>query len=221
MTTLAWWNEACAELAARDPVLGGVIAQFPQSKLVGRGAALETLLRAVVGQQISVKAAQAVWGRFSALQDDAEAPLQAAAILDLSEEALRAAGLSGQKMKYIRGICAGFVDGTVHPGLWNDMPDAAIIAELVKLPGIGRWTAEMFLIFHLLRPDVLPLDDLGLLKGFEKLYGPVRGTSTLEGMKRWKKIAVALEKQAEVWQPYRTVGTWFLWRSLDPVEVNY
>lgn len=219
MAVLGWWQEACCELAVRDPVLAQVMARFPESCLKGRGQALESLLRAVVGQQISVKAAAAVWARFVALMEGGA--LRPEAVLELTEEQLRGAGLSGQKVKYIRGICAGFVERTVHPGLWDNMPDDAIIAELVKLPGIGKWTAEMFLIFHLLRPDVLPLDDLGLLKGFEKLYGPVRGTSTLEGMKRWKKIAFALEKKAELWRPYRTVGTWFLWRSLDPVEVNY
>lgn len=216
--SLDWWEEACRELAARDPVLGEVMARYPASRLQGRGAALETLLRAVVGQQISVKAAAAVWARFGALVGE---ELRAGVVLGLRDEQLRAAGLSMQKVKYIRGICAGFEDGTVHPGLWEGMADAAIVAELVKLPGIGRWTAEMFLIFHLLRPDVLPLDDLGLLKGFERLYGPVRGIAGLEGMKRWKVVAAALDKRAESWRPYRTVGTWFLWRSLDPVEVNY
>lgn len=213
-----WWEDACRELAARDPVLGGVMARYPSSRLQGRGAALETLLRAVVGQQISVKAAAAVWARFVAL---AGAELRPGVVLVLSDEQLRAVGLSAQKVKYIRGICAGFEDGTVHPGLWEGMGDAAILAELVKLPGIGRWTAEMFLIFHLLRPDVLPLDDLGLLKGFERLYGPVRGVAGLEGVKRWKVVAAALDKHAGGWRPYRTVAVWFLWRSLDPVEVQY
>lgn len=214
--TPTYWQEAQNHLR-QDAVLARVIARFPDSVLKGRGAPFETLIRAVVGQQISVKAADAVWTRVVA----STGTMQPANLLILTEDALRGAGLSGQKVKYVRGIAQGFADGTVHPGLWDDMPDEAIIAELTKLPGIGRWTAEMFLIFNLLRPNVLPLDDLGLLKGFEKHYGPIRGTAKLEGMKKYKKIAAALDKHSRHWQPYRTVATWYLWRSLDPVEVEY
>ncbi|NBV54505.1 MAG: DNA-3-methyladenine glycosylase 2 family protein [Proteobacteria bacterium] len=213
----AWWDEGCAELAARDAALAEIMRRH-DGHLVGRGEALTTLLRSIVGQQISVKAADAVWGKFIRLVDG---DVDAARVLKFGDGDLRGCGLSGQKVKYLRGVCAGFVDGTVHPGLWQGMADEAIIAELVKLPGIGRWTAEMFLIFHLLRPDVLPLGDLGLLKGYEQVYGSVRGTAKLEGMARWKKVAVAVDKKAAVWQPYRSIATWYLWRSLDPVVVEY
>ena len=97
-----------------------------------------------------------------------------AAVLRLSDEVLRGCGFSGSKVRYVKGIAQGFAEGTVHPGLWNGMADEAVIAELVKLPGIGRWTAEMFLMFHLLRPDVLPVDDLGLIKGFRLASHGVR-----------------------------------------------
>lgn len=221
-----YWEEALAHLG-RDPVMAGVIARFPDSVLKGRGQPFETLVRAVVGQQISVKAADSIWRRVTGLQatglqgglGEAFTPH---AVLGLSEEILRGCGLSGSKVKYIRGIAEGFVSGVVHPGLWDGMDDEHVIAELVKLPGIGRWTAEMFLIFTLMRPDVLPVDDLGLLKGYEKAYGPVRGTAKLEGIKRWKGVAAAMQKHAaKHWAPYRTVATWYLWRSLDPVEVVY
>jgi DNA-3-methyladenine glycosylase II len=212
----AYWDAALKHLEA-DVVLSAVVGRFPESFLKGRGAPFETLVRAVVGQQISVKAADAVWGRFLA----AVKTVEPQAVLKLTDAQMRACGFSASKAKYVRGIARGFAEGTVHPGLWDGMEDEAIIAELTKLPGIGRWTAEMFLIFNLLRPDVLPVDDLGLLKGYEKLYGPVRGTRKLEGMKRWKKIAAALKKQGERWRPYRTVATWYLWRSLDPDEVGY
>lgn len=214
-----YWDEALRHLEA-DVVLSAVVGRFPQSFLKGRGAPFETLVRAVVGQQISVKAADAVWSRVLGCWDTGMlgSPRE---VLGLGDDVLRGCGLSGQKVKYVRGIAEGFARGVVHPGLWEGMEDEAVIAELVKLPGIGRWTAEMFLIFNLLRPDVLPLDDLGLLKGFEKLYGPVRGTARLEGTKRWKKIAAALAKKAEAWRPYRTVAVWYLWRSLDPLEVGY
>lgn len=218
-----WWDVGCAELVGRDPLLARVMVAH-DGHLVGRGEALTTLLRSIVGQQISVKAADAVWGKLMRVlgyQDMRVSGLRPEVILELGDEVLRGCGLSGQKVKYMRGVCRGFVDGVVHPGLWNGMEDEDIIAELVKLPGIGRWTAEMFLLFHLLRPDVLPLGDLGLLKGYEHIYGPVRGTARLEGMARWKKVAAAVEKKAEVWRPYRSIAVWYLWRSLDPVVVEY
>lgn len=218
-----YWDEALAHLM-RDEVLAGVIGWFPDSVLKGRGAPFETLVRAVVGQQISTKAAGSVWSKVQAkaLGQSHEVRVMAPEmILALGHEELQGCGLSGQKVTYILRIAGKFAEGTVHPGLWEGMSDGAIIAELVKLPGIGRWTAEMFLMFNLLRPDVLPLDDIGLLKGYEKLYGPTRGTAKLEGMKRYRKIAAALDKHAVRWAPYRTVATWYVWRSLDPVEVGY
>jgi DNA-3-methyladenine glycosylase II len=220
MTAPAYWKKAQAYLRA-DPVMRGVMARFPESVLKGRGQPFETLVRAVVGQQISVKAADSIWQRVLGCWDTGMLG-EPREVLAVPEERLRACGLSGSKVKYIRGIAEGFVSGIVHPGLWDGMDDEHVIAELVKLPGIGRWTAEMFLIFTLMRPDVLPVDDLGLLKGYEKAYGPVRGTAKLEGMARWRKVAVAMKKHAaKHWAPYRTVATWYLWRSLDPVEVVY
>jgi DNA-3-methyladenine glycosylase II len=218
MSTPAWWKEAQKALAKADPQMALLMKQYPTSQLKSRGAALETLQRAVVGQQISTKAAASIWARTVEKVGKLNNPQ---AWLTLKDEELRACGLSGQKVKYIRGIANGFADGTVHPPRWDDMPDEQIIAELVKLPGIGRWTAEMFLIFNLMKPDVLALDDLGLLKGFEKTYGPIRGTKTLIGLKRWRKIGMAMKKHGECWRPYRTMACWYLWRSLDPVEINY
>lgn len=197
-----YWEEAKIYLGEVDQTLGQVInAHRGDEGLVNRVDAFGTLIRAVVGQQISVKAADSVWGRFSQ-RFSVEPPALAGASVD----DLRACGLSRQKVKYIRGIAEAFHTRAVHPYHWQDWPDDDIIGELVSLPGIGRWTAEMFLIFHLLRPDVLPVGDLGLLKGFEKTYQKERGD---------------MEKHAEVWRPYRTVATWYLWRSLDPAAVEY
>jgi DNA-3-methyladenine glycosylase II len=218
MSAPTWWKEAQKALAKADPKMALLMKQYPTSQLKSRGAALETLQRAVVGQQISTKAAASIWARTIERVGNINDPQ---AWLKLKDEELRACGLSGQKVKYIRGIAAGFADGTVHPPKWDDMADEQIIAELVKLPGIGRWTAEMFLIFNLMKPDVLAVDDLGLLKGFEKTYGPIRGTKTLIGLKRWRKIGIAMKKHGELWRPYRTMANWYLWRSLDPVEINY
>lgn len=212
ISTPEYWAEACAVLR-RDEVLAGVMRQHPTGMLTGRGAPLETLMRSVVGQQISVKAAASIWTRFADAAGDVNDP---AAVLRLSDEVMRGCGFSGSKVRYVKGIAQGFADGTVHPGLWNGMADEAVIAELVKLPGIGRWTAEMFLMFHLLRPDVLPVDDLGLIKGFRLAY---HGTEAEEvPLKVWQQ---RLRGVAENWRPWRSVAVWYLWRSLDPVEVGY
>ena len=215
-----WWDEGVAHVRARDPLLVPVIDKFAESYVMGRGDPFATLLRSVVGQQISVKAAASIWNRFLGLfaGDALGSP---ADVLALTDEQMRGAGLSGSKVKYMRGIAQGFADGTVHPGLWDGMDDESIIKELVKLPGIGRWTAEMFLFFCLMRPNVLPLGDLGLLNGYVAHYGPVRGTAKLEGMARLRKIAAQVEKRAGAWAPYRSIGVWYLWRSLDPEEVQY
>lgn len=212
-----WWEEGCRALAARDAVMAELIARFPGGFMKTRGEAVTTLVRSVVGQQISVKAADSIWARFAALPGVmAGERVVADSVAALSDETLRGCGLSGQKVKYIRGVCAGFADGTVHPGLWDGMDDEAVIAELVKLPGIGRWTAEMFLMFHLLRPDVLPVGDLGLVNGFRKIYGANWKTGT--DMKGWQK---RLRKAAEGWRPHRSIAVWYLWRSLDPGEIAY
>jgi len=209
----SYWAEACAALRAADPVMAVLMDAHPTGMLVGRGAPLETLMRSVVGQQISVKAAQSIWLRFAAAVGEVNDPH---AVLRVPDEAMRACGFSGSKVRYVKGIAQGFADGTVHPGLWNGMDDAAVSAELVKLPGIGRWTAEMFLMFHLLRPDVLPVDDLGLVKGYKVAYFGAEFEDL--PLKAWQTKLIAA---AEAWRPWRSVAVWYLWRSLDPVEVGY
>jgi len=214
MATPTYWATACTDLAARDTVLAQLIADFPGSVVQSRGAALETLQRAIVGQQISVQAAAAVWQRCVAVLGNPNDP---AAWVRLPEPALRTCGLSGQKVGYVRGIAQAFVQGQLHPHRWPHLPDTAVLAELVALPGVGVWTAEMFLIFHLLRPDVLPVGDLGLIKAFRQHYGAQWKTATtLAGWQgRLRRYA------AKHWAPYRSVATWYLWRSLDPHEVGY
>lgn len=218
-----YWAEACAELSARDEVMAGLMARFPDGMLGTRGEPMVTLMRSVVGQQISVKAAASIWARFEALVG---VPFTAERVLALTEEEVRACGFSGGKVKYVRGIASGFLDGTVHPGLWDGMADEAVIAELVKLPGIGRWTAEMFLMFCLMRPDVISEGDIGLVKGFKKEYGYLyedfdsAEKLAMSGahLKLWQKRMMVV---GEGWKPWRTVASWYLWRSLDPEEVAY
>jgi DNA-3-methyladenine glycosylase II len=212
--TPPYWDEACKHLSKRDRVMRKLIADHGQARLFSRGNAFTTLARSIVGQQISVKAAQSVWEKLLTLlgQDPqvARQPLAVEEVLSRTPEVLRTAGLSARKVDYLQDLARHFADGKVHVDQWNDMPDEAIIDELVDIRGIGRWTAEMFLIFHLMRANVLPLDDLGLIKAISVNYFSGEPVSRAEA-----------RDIAEAWAPYRTVGTWYLWRSLDPVPVEY
>jgi DNA-3-methyladenine glycosylase II len=205
-----YWDDACRHLKRRDRVLKRLIPQFGEARLQSRGDAFTTLARSVVGQQISVKAAQAVWERFRALTTTGTAALKPAKVLGLTCERLREAGLSARKCEYLQDLARHFAEGQLHVQQWHAMDDESIVAELVAIRGIGRWTAEMFLMFHLLRPDVLPLDDLGLLKGISVNYFSGEPVTRAEA-----------REVAEAWSPYRSVATWYLWRSLDPLPVDY
>jgi DNA-3-methyladenine glycosylase II len=208
--TPTYWDEARRHLARRDRVMKKLIPRFGEARLASRGDAFTTLARSIVGQQISVKAAQSVWDRFAAAVAGPHAHLQPQRVLALSHEALRGAGLSARKAEYLLDLADHFGAGGVQVGQWAVMDDEAIIAELVAIRGIGRWTAEMFLIFHLLRPNVLPLDDLGLLKGISLQYFSGEPVSRAEA-----------REVGEAWAPYRSVATWYIWRSLDPLPVDY
>ena len=202
-----YWNRAKRALARRDPVMGGIMRAHPRIFLVRRGEPFMTLARAIVGQQISVKAAQSVWDRVVTCVGGEVSPQT---VLGRQRPLLRACGLSDRKTEYICDLAQHFANGSIHVHRWPEMTDEAIIAELVEVRGIGRWTAEMFLIFSLQRPDVFPLDDLGLQKGIRVAYFANRKV-TLSTMRRI----------GERWRPWRSVATWYLWRSLDPVPVEY
>jgi DNA-3-methyladenine glycosylase II len=204
--TPEYWAQACAHLAKKDRVMKKLIPQFCDAILETRGDAFVTLARSIVGQQISVKAAQSVWDKFSLLTKK----LTPAAVLKLKVDDMRAAGLSVRKVEYLVDLALHFSNGTVHVKDWQAMDDEAIIDELVAIRGIGRWTAEMFLIFHLLRPNVLPLDDVGLLNGISRNYFSGEPVSRSDA-----------REVAQAWSPYCTVATWYIWRSLDPVPVAY
>ncbi len=205
-----YWDEACRHLARRDRVMKKLIPQFGDARLASRGDAFTTLARSIVGQQISVKAAQSVWDRFAAAVGGPSHRLAPKTVLALELPSMREAGLSARKCEYLRDLAAHFADGRAQPACWGSMDDEAIIAELVAIRGIGRWTAEMFLIFHLMRPDVLPLDDLGLLKGISLNYFSGEPVSRAEA-----------REVGEAWAPFRSVATWYIWRSLDPLPVEY
>ena len=206
MATPAYWGEACRHLARKDRVMKRLIPQFGDACLESRGDAFVTLARSIVGQQISVKAAQTVWDRFVKLPRR----MTPANVLRLKVDDMRAAGLSVRKVEYLVDLALHFDSGAVHVKAWESMDDEAIIAELVAIRGIGRWTAEMFLIFHLLRPNVLPLDDVGLLNGISQNYFSGDPVSRSDA----REVAAA-------WDPYCSVATWYIWRSLDPLPVAY
>jgi DNA-3-methyladenine glycosylase II len=200
--TPEFWNEATKHLAKREKVLRKMVKSFPEGDLVSRGDAFQTLARAIVGQQISVKAAASIWNRFAALA----VKVTPANVAGLADESLRGCGFSGQKVAYVKDLARRFDSGEVKPRRWGKMEDEAIIEELVAVKGIGRWTAEMFLIFHLRRPDVLPVGDLGLQRAMERHF------NAGEPLTRDEMRALG-----EPWSPYRSVATWYLWRSLDNV----
>jgi DNA-3-methyladenine glycosylase II len=201
-----YWQEACRHLMKRDRVMKKLIPQHSGVSLQSRGDAFVTLARSIVGQQISVKAAQSVWDRFAQLPDS----MTPAQVLRLKVDDMRGAGLSARKVEYLVDLALHFANGQVHQAAWTAMDDEAIIGELVAIRGIGRWTAEMFLIFHLMRPNVLPLDDIGLQNGISRAYFSGEPVSRSE-----------IREVAASWTPFCSVATWYIWRSLDPLPVSY
>ena len=199
-----YWVDACKHLVKKDRVMKRLIPLFPNTTLQTRGDAFTTLARSIVGQQISVKAAQTVWHRFEVLPK----AMTPAHVLKLKVDDMRAAGLSARKVEYLVDLSIHFDAGTVHVKDWQAMDDEAIIAELVAIRGIGRWTAEMFLMFYLSRPNVLPLDDVGLINGISKNYFSGESVSRSDA----REVAAA-------WAPYCSVATWYIWRSLDTIPV--
>ncbi len=187
-----------------------LIPRVGDGRLESRGDAFTTLARSIVGQQNSVNAAQAVWDRLVALSAGPSHRLLPSAVLGLHAPQIRAAGLSARKVEYLCDLAQHFETGAVHVAEWQAMDDEAIVEELVAIRGIGRRTAEMFLIFHLLRPNVMPLDDIGLIKGISVNYFSGEPVSRAEA-----------RELGDAWAPYRSVATWYIWRSLDPLPVSY
>ncbi|MDE2048790.1 MAG: DNA-3-methyladenine glycosylase 2 family protein [Betaproteobacteria bacterium] len=202
-----YWAQACAALARRDAVLKRMMRVQGDARLSSRGDAFGTLARSIVGQQISVKAAESVWARLATGLGHKVRPQT---VLACDVDALRQFGLSQRKAQYLHDLATHFIEGDVRPRRWRAMDDEAIIAELTAVRGIGRWTAEMFLIFHLLRPNVFPLDDIGLLRGLSLAYAGGEPVSRSQA-----------REIADLWSPWATVGTWYIWRSLDPLPVAY
>ena len=197
------YTRARRHLARRDPVLRDLMRAHGKCGLAEAQNAdpFGALLKAIVSQQLSTKAARTIYLRLMALFNGVPTPL---ALERLSDAELRAVGLSGQKLRYMRDLGAKVHDGVVPLPALDAMSDEDVILALTQVKGIGRWTAEMFLMFRLHRPDVLPVDDLGIVKAVQKAYG-LRKTPSVD----------RLNRIGEAWRPYRSVACWYLWRSLS------
>lgn len=202
----AYWRQATQELAERDEVMQKLVRRFEGAALCSHGDAFTTLVRSIIGQQISIKAAESVWQKLIAVIP----AITPDAVLGGDNSVLRACGLSLRKVTYLQDLSRRFINGTLNEAAWQETDDGALIAELMQVKGIGRWTAEMFLIFHMLRPNVLPLDDLGLQRAISLHYNASQPVSRLK-----------MRAIAKPWQPWCSVATWYLWRSLDPQPVEY
>jgi DNA-3-methyladenine glycosylase II len=198
-----YWEQAKLELMKRDRIMRKLIPKFGDLYLQGRDDSFTTLTRSIIAQQISVVSANQLWQRFLKICPSSN-PAQ---VLKLGMDGLASCGLSKRKSEYILDLAGHFKEKRLHVDQWGEMPDEMVIAELVQIRGIGRWTAEMFLIFNLLRPNILPLDDPGLLKGISQNYFSGEPVSRID-----------IREVAANWEPWRTVATWYLWRSLDAVK---
>ncbi len=201
-----YWEEACRHLSRKDRIMKRLIAQSDGASLQTRGDAFITLARSHRGPADLGEGGADRVGPLpeAATQDDASQRAR------LKVDDMRAAGLSVRKVEYLVDLALHFDSGAINVDAWAAMDDEAIITELVGIRGIGRWTAEMFLIFHLLRPNVLPLDDVGLINGISQNYFSGEVVSRSDA----REVAVA-------WTPYCSVATWYIWRSLDPLPVAY
>ena len=202
----SFWEAAKRDLVKKDKKLGKIIQNYPRDFLFTKSDPFYTLCRSIVGQQISVSAAQAVWGRI----EKKIKYVKPQTIKDAHFMKLKSCGLSKQKITYLKSLSNAFIQKKIQPRKWNDLENEKIIDELTQIKGIGRWTAEMFLIFNLCRPDIFPVDDLGLIKGICNCYNYKYPIS--------KEYAVKISNK---WKPWRSVATWYFWRSLDPIPVEY
>ena len=202
-----FWDEASTHLMGRDRILKKLIPRHNSEWLAPSATPFVTLARAVIGHQLSVAAADTMWQRFTDACGRQPTPRS---VLKAAETDSGLAGLSKRKSVYILDLATHFAEKKVKPASWGAMDDEAVIADLCAIRGIGRWTAEMFLIFNLQRPDILPLDDSSLLKAISLHYFSGEPVSRFEA-----------REVAQAWAPWRTVATWYLWRSLDPAAIQY
>ncbi|WP_201301480.1 DNA-3-methyladenine glycosylase 2 family protein [Limnobacter sp. 130] len=203
----AYWQEACMALTLQSPVWADLVNRHSDRALRSRGAPYETMLRSLVGQQISVKAADAVWARVvGALNGQ----ITSHSLLALADDTLKATGLSRQKIAYSRALSEFEQQGRLKLELLDRMDDETCTSHLCEIKGVGRWTAQMFLMFCLRRPDVWPVDDIGVQRGISRQFFEGEPIGPKEALQFGEKL-----------KPWRTVAAWYLWRSLDPAVVDY
>ena len=202
-----YWQDSLQYLTSADKTLGDVISQHKDYSITSRGEAYETLLRAIVGQQISVKAAASVWNKIV----DLIKIIEPKKVLSTSKEKLKLCGLSKQKTQYILNISEHFkINNIIDDTYWEERTYLSVYEELITIKGIGPWTAEMFGMFYLLEKDIFPLKDVGILRAMYQLYN------------NGERIDIdKIVKISDTWKPYRSVACWFLWKSIDSEEVLY
>ena len=201
-----FWQKAKKTLSDKDKKLSKIIELYPQDFLFSKSDPFYTLARSIVGQQISVKAAQSVWDRLVIKVSK----INPKVIIQTHSSTLKSVGLSSQKISYLKNLANAFIEKKIQLDRWDKMTDEEIVQDLIQIKGIGRWTAEMFLIFYLCRADIFPLDDIGMIKALCKLHSIPYPTN--------RQLVIKIGAK---WKPYRSVATWYLWRSLDPIPVEY
>jgi len=202
-----YWHKAKRILSKRDPVLRGVIKKYKKGFLTTRNNPFFSLCRTIVGQQISTKAANSIWYKF---EKKCKKRIIPNTVLKLSSRTLKSAGLSRQKVSYLKNIAKGFINKSFSVRELKKMNDKEAINYVTKLKGLGVWSAEMFLMFNLNRPDIFPIQDIGLLRAISKNY-----------KKSYPPSKRFLDKISNLHLGYRTVLTWYMWRSIDPADVSY
>ena len=200
-----YWENGKKELKKIDKNIKKIIELYEFPSLTTRENMFFTLIRSIVGQQISVKAADTVWDK---IVNEAK-EIRPEIIYSMDENTMRDCGLSKRKVEYMKAVSEKWLNGYDKIN-WHELSDEAITEKLVEIRGIGKWTAEMILIFTLMRPDIFPMGDIGAIRALEKIYN--------KGQKMNKE---QIEEIVKKWKPWRTIATWYLWRSIDPVPVQY
>ena len=202
-----YWQKGKKVLSKRDPVIRKIIKKYKKGFLTTRSKPFFSLCRTVIGQQVSVASADSIWSKFS---KKCKGNIKPRVVLKISSRNLKSAGLSRQKISYLKIIARAFENKSFNVREIKKMDDAKAIEYITKLKGLGVWSAEMFLMFNLNRQDIFPTKDIGLLRAISKNY-----KTTYPPSKRF------LEKISKLHSGYRTVFTWYMWRSIDPTDVEY
>ena len=202
-----YWQKAKKVLSKRDPVIRKIIKKYKKGFLTSKNDPFFSLCRTIIGQQISTKAADSIWARF---EKKCKKNIKPKILLKISSRDLKSAGLSRQKVSYLKNIAKAFKNKSFDIKKLKKMKDDEAISYITKLKGLGVWSAEMFLMFNLNRPDIFPVKDIGLLRSISKNYKTSYPPS--------EKF---LDKISKLHTGYRTVFTWYMWRSIDPTDVEY